>query len=89
MHAIFITMNLVLMAFASVTLVMAGYHFVMTMDNIKPGKRFSVALFGNFPLTRSQLTEDGIYHQKRMVTFILLSLFLGGLSAVLIAVERG
>ena len=89
MHATFIAINLVVAALAIVSFAIGVYHFSMTADNIKHEKRTFVHsfLFGRFPFWRSQLADDGIYHQKKALLFILCFGALLGLGAILVALE--
>ena len=75
-------MDVVALIASFILLVIAGYHWAMALDDVKPGmSRRGV------PIPRRYFaTEEGSYYQRRAFIFGLLSICSGGLFAAIIGI---
>jgi hypothetical protein len=82
MNSVEITILVVLWLLALGSFVIAAYHFAMTIDNAKPEMKVLIYFVGPFSMLSSFLTEEGLYHRRRLGVFLFLAIVSGGLFAV-------
>jgi hypothetical protein len=72
-----------LLGLSVVSFAVGAGHFMQMIGCVRAGKNFLFQLMGPFSLISSTLLdEDGLYHRRRTVTFLLIAMGFGAVFAL-------